>query len=418
MAIKIQNTSVIDDSRNLVNLTSATVFGPTRFDGNSSSGILTIRQQNTGLSLKVVDNTNSVSLTVANNGSVGLGTESPPASTKLLLDGTRPNIGFTQTGVSVNGVRGWTMREEVSTFSIDRRTSADFSAFNAVLAVRSNNMVSINPSASPLVPLTVKSEGIVIQDNDGEGFYIAPGLNSENFIWSRNNIANQNRGLVVVGETIRIYNGASTGSTVTTRITMNSDGTTVVTGALVAAQWSPRPGLDWFYLGSVTASGSAVDLAIDSTYTSYAVVMHRVNGTQDAGLFAELRTNSDLVGTATSYKYNGVAAKSDSTAGFAYNFNNAAANWQVSAYPVTAGGVDGTISGELLFFNPGKTVSVKCMRGQVTQYYTPDAGVTRTTAVSTLSGAVINSTAATVIRFTLSAGSFNAGEFKLYGIRS
>ena len=82
MAIKISNTTVIDDSRNLTNIGNVGVSGVTTISVNSSSDALRITQLGSGNALVVEDETtpDASPFVVTGIGSVGIGTTNPSAT--------------------------------------------------------------------------------------------------------------------------------------------------------------------------------------------------------------------------------------------------------------------------------------------------------------------------------------------------
>jgi hypothetical protein len=85
MAIKISNTTVIDDSRNLTNIENVGVSGVSTISVNSSSDALRITQLGSGNALVVEDETNpdSTPFVVNASGSVGVGTTAPAYSVHI-----------------------------------------------------------------------------------------------------------------------------------------------------------------------------------------------------------------------------------------------------------------------------------------------------------------------------------------------
>ena len=85
MAIKISNTTVIDDSRNLTNIANVGVSGVSTISVNSSSDALRITQLGTGNALVVEDETNpdSTPFVVNASGAVGVGTTAPAYSVHI-----------------------------------------------------------------------------------------------------------------------------------------------------------------------------------------------------------------------------------------------------------------------------------------------------------------------------------------------
>jgi glutamate synthase domain-containing protein 3 len=88
MAIKISNTTVIDDSRNLTNIANVGVSGVSTISVNSSSDALRITQEGTGNALVVEDSTNpdATPFVVKADGSVGIGTTNPIEELHVKVD--------------------------------------------------------------------------------------------------------------------------------------------------------------------------------------------------------------------------------------------------------------------------------------------------------------------------------------------
>jgi hypothetical protein len=416
MAIKVQNTTVIDDSRNLTNIVAATVSGPSTISvNNATSPPLLVKQTGSGLSLLVKDTsgTDSTPFVVDTNGRVGIGTDAPPAATKLMINQTEPMIGLRTQGTSYNNVFGWTLREQNGNLLIDRRTSSAFGNFNAVLIMTSLNTVGIN--VVPDRPLDV-STTMAVQNSGNEGIaflpQIAPTGGNNNVIWSRNSGNNNNRGLALIGERIRVLTGASTGSGVNLRMTVASNGDVTFESTLTANQFV-GPGLDWYFLGSTAASGSSVDISISSAYKHYAILFHNIRSSSDAVLRAELRDSNGIIGSGT-YKFNAIGARTNSTS-FSIANSQAASFWQITALNITNNNVEGSASGELVFYNTNTSSRWKRITGSTSQYHTD--GVVQE-VYTALGGSLDSTTQATIIRLSPSAGNFSAGTFRIYGLRT
>lgn len=421
MAINVGNITVISDSRTL-NINSADISGPAAIVANSSNPALALQntsdsESTTGLSLLVKGDTvtNLKPFSVDSDGRVSIGTEVPLESMKLALATENPILGFRQQGTANNGVYGWTFRETNGALLIDRRTSADFENFNSVIQLRSINTVGINPTGTTIYPFEVRTSAVV-QNSNNLGLAFVPEIQgtSTNIIWARDSSVLTNRGLQVIAEQIRVFTGTNDQTTGNLRLTINSSGNSIFSGTVTANQFN-GPGTDWYYLGSVDASGTSVDINFGTTYKHYAILFNNIRGTAEFSLNMELRdSGGSLIGPGT-YKYSGVGSRTDQTT-LNILVNNGSNFWTLNGLPITPNNVDGSISGEIALQNISTTSAWKSFQAISSQYYFNGSAATE--SLSQIGGFVNSTTAATTIRFTASTGNFSGGSFRLYGIRT
>jgi hypothetical protein len=168
-------------------------------------------------------------------------------------------------------------------------------------------------------------------------------------------------------------------------------------------------------LSTVTASNSTTidfDTNIDNTYEQYIIELINIDAATDAqNIFLRVSTDGGSSYVATSsYKWTTVEKENNTAASGGGSSSDTAIKLS-SAYTIDNTAATSNFSGTLVMFNPASSTYATNFKWNGTFVNdTPGA------AVTTGAGYFNSATAVDAIRFTMAAGNFSSGEFKLYGI--
>lgn len=423
MAIKVSNTTVINDSRNLFNIQGASIDGSSSLTANSTSPALAITQSGNGPCLLVEDqpSVDISPIVITANKQVAVGFASAPQSTQFLVrDGNNLNvsIGLRNSAGPTNLVYGHTIGTEITTLRVRARTDAGFTQTKdstPIVSVSTDGKVAVLRN-SPQYPLDVNGSVLVRGQSETNALIIEPNKNQidNHVISSVNTNSNNLRDLTITSSGVLMR--SNIGNVLKGEALFDSNGNAEFSNCKLTAPAFIGNGFDWVKLSEISFSNTTntVDINFDNSFTHYCLMLNNVTFNQSSALILSLYDSSQ----------NSIGGSTYRTTGITYNsqrgFNiirESATVWLPTNEFSERGSNNGGYSGKFLFFSPKATTRWKRFIFQSTQNLVIDNPL-----LLILQGGgscqVSSEVPAAGVRFaTFNNQNFFSGKIVLYGVR-